>query len=42
VRECHQQQLGHLEDSELETLIELLKKVRSPHEDRDNLSIADE
>ena len=42
VRACHQQQLGHLDQQELETLIQLLKKVRGPHENIANLSIADE
>ncbi|WP_437228142.1 MarR family winged helix-turn-helix transcriptional regulator [Planctomicrobium sp. SH661] len=42
VRECHLQQLGHLEQHELEALTQLLKKVRAPHENHDNLSIADE
>lgn len=42
VQECHLRQLGHMDDHELETLTQLLKKVRAPHEDHDNLSIADE
>jgi len=41
VRKCHHQQLGHLTSAELETVIQLLKKVRAPHENHDNLSIAD-
>jgi DNA-binding MarR family transcriptional regulator len=32
VRRCHEQQLGHLNGRELQTLIELLRKVREPHE----------
>lgn len=42
VRNCHEQQLGHLNADELESLITLLKKAREPHENRHNLSIADE
>lgn len=42
VRECHMLQLGHLSPEELESLTHLLKKGRAPHEDHDNLSIADE
>lgn len=33
VRECHQQQLGHLSPNQLQLLVELLKKARAPHED---------
>jgi DNA-binding MarR family transcriptional regulator len=29
---CHQDQLGHLSDDELETLSQLLRKARQPHE----------
>jgi len=36
VRECHQRQLGHLKRSELQHLIELLKRARTPHEDPEN------
>ena len=32
VRDCHERQLGHLAPEEMETLVELLSKVRSPHE----------
>jgi DNA-binding MarR family transcriptional regulator len=32
VRECHVRQVGHLEADEMATLVELLKKVRTPHE----------
>ena len=32
VQECHLKQLGHLRRSELDALIDLLKKVRAPHE----------
>ena len=32
VKQCHQQQLGHLTADELNTLIQLLKAARRPHE----------
>ena len=32
VRQCHERQLGHLEPAELKALVELLHKVRQPHE----------
>ena len=32
VRECHVRQLGHLTPDEMSTLVELLNKVRAPHE----------
>ncbi len=32
VRDCHRRQVGHLSSQELETLTELLSKVREPHE----------
>ena len=32
VRDCHARQLGHLEPAEVRTLIDLLRKVREPHE----------
>jgi DNA-binding MarR family transcriptional regulator len=32
VRECHRQQLGHLTAEELDTLINLLRRARAPHE----------
>ena len=33
VRECHQQQLGHMSEKDLLQLVELLNSVRFPHED---------
>jgi len=33
VRECHQQQLGHLSGQQLQALVELLCKARQPHEE---------
>ncbi len=33
---CHEKQLGHLSASDLKTLVSLLKKVRSPHEDEES------
>ena len=33
VRQCHQQQLGHLAASDLQALLELLRSARRPHED---------
>jgi DNA-binding MarR family transcriptional regulator len=33
VRECHERQLGHLTDEQLNNLIELLRMVRMPHEE---------
>jgi DNA-binding MarR family transcriptional regulator len=35
VRACHERQLGHLSATELRTLVELLRKARSPHEPAD-------
>ena len=32
VRDCHSQQLGHLSESDLKRLVELLHTVRTPHE----------
>jgi DNA-binding MarR family transcriptional regulator len=32
VRRCHEAQLGHLDDDELTTLIDLLRRARRPHE----------
>jgi DNA-binding MarR family transcriptional regulator len=32
VRACHERQLGHLKQSELKTLIDLLQAARRPHE----------
>jgi DNA-binding MarR family transcriptional regulator len=36
LRECHNQQLGHLNKSQLKQLVELLKLARQPHEDSNN------
>ena len=36
VRDCHQRQLGHLSAEELATLVELLRKARTPHEPSDS------
>ena len=36
VRACHARQLGHLQPTELRTLVELLRKARSPHEPEDS------
>ena len=36
LRECHEQQLGHLSSSELKELVRLLHKARSPHEGSDS------
>lgn len=33
VRECHHRQLGHLSGNQLQSLVELLKSARQPHED---------
>src|SRR5262245_20152189 len=33
VRECHLRQLGHLSSAQLQSLVELLRTVRQPHED---------
>ena len=32
VRECHERQLGHMDEGEMKTLVELLRKARGPHE----------
>lgn len=32
LRECHQQQLGHLSDAQLKELVKLLQLARAPHE----------
>jgi DNA-binding MarR family transcriptional regulator len=32
VRECHQRQLGHLNASDMRTLVDLLRRAREPHE----------
>jgi DNA-binding MarR family transcriptional regulator len=36
VRQCHQQQLGHLSPEQLQTLVELLHLARAPHESADS------
>jgi DNA-binding MarR family transcriptional regulator len=36
VRECHQRQLGHMDEAEMRTLVELLRKARGPHEADDS------
>ena len=36
VRECHERQLGHMDEAEMRTLVELLRKARSPHEAEDS------
>jgi DNA-binding MarR family transcriptional regulator len=36
VRECHERQLGHMDEAEMRTLVELLRKARSPHESQDS------
>ena len=36
VRECHVRQLGHLGRKELETLVDLLRSARLPHEEDDS------
>ncbi len=41
VRECHRQQLGHLDARSQQTLIQLLKAARAPHEDAAQLSLVD-
>jgi DNA-binding MarR family transcriptional regulator len=33
VRDCHQKQLGHLTNTQLQSLIDLLRLARQPHED---------
>jgi DNA-binding MarR family transcriptional regulator len=33
VRECHERQLGHLTDAQLNSLIDLLRTARKPHEE---------
>jgi len=33
VRDCHLQQLGHLNGAQLQSLIELLRQARGPHEE---------
>jgi DNA-binding MarR family transcriptional regulator len=36
VRECHERQLGHMDEAEMRTLVELLRKARAPHESQDS------
>jgi DNA-binding MarR family transcriptional regulator len=36
VRACHERQLGHLSQGELRTLVDLLRKARTPHEPEDS------
>jgi DNA-binding MarR family transcriptional regulator len=36
IRECHERQLGHMDEGEMRTLVELLRKARSPHEGQDS------
>ena len=36
IRECHERQLGHMDEDEMRTLVELLRKARSPHEAHDS------
>ena len=36
IRECHERQLGHMDGDEMRTLVELLRKARSPHEAHDS------
>lgn len=36
LRECHEQQLGHLSSSDLKELVQLLRKARAPHEAEDS------
>src|SRR5436190_11774984 len=36
VRDCHQKQLGHLSHSQLQSLIELLRTARQPHEQEES------
>lgn len=42
VLECHQRQLGHLDEQSLRQMAALLKQARLPHEDSDNPSFVDE
>ena len=32
VRACHESQLGHLDDDQMRTLVDLLRRARDPHE----------
>lgn len=36
VRQCHQRQLGHLTETQLRQLVELLNAARQPHEDAEH------
>jgi len=36
VRDCHAKQLGHLSNMQLQSLVELLRTARQPHEDDDS------
>ena len=36
VRECHLKQLGHLSASQLQSLVELLRMARQPHEEEES------
>jgi MarR family transcriptional regulator, organic hydroperoxide resistance regulator len=42
VQACHQKQLGHMNKTSLNQLVELLKQARQPHENSINLSFVDE
>ena len=42
VEECHQRQLGHLDEKALKQLTRLLKQARLPHEDAESPSFVDE
>lgn len=42
VQKCHRQQLGHMNKKALRQLAALLRQVRQPHENADNLSFVDE
>src|SRR5262245_46341846 len=36
VRQCHQEQLGHLTSAQLKSLVELLRASRTPHEEAES------
>jgi DNA-binding MarR family transcriptional regulator len=36
LRDCHQRQLGHLNDAQLKQLLQLLQLARAPHEDAES------
>lgn len=36
LRQCHEQQLGHLNSAELKSLVDLLQRAREPHESEDS------